>query len=183
MPNMHRRADELDGGRVQTPQHRTRAPMTERATKLASTRWVRQVAVDRRRAAMHEAAHALVAGKLGLLAQAEIYPTFSLDRDKKSWRGRCGIMVKGTTLLQRRAVAAAGAIAEAIADGDNLSDIDWEFSEVMSPTDWLMAELPPGKPNSHFMRAVKLAHGILLEDRQEHLAMARELIDCSRWST
>jgi hypothetical protein len=154
--------------------------MTERAPRLTGRRWVRIAAVERRRSALHEAAHALVAWKLGLWAEAEIYPTFSLDRDKKAWRGRCRLMVKGTTLLQRRAVAAAGAIAEAIADGDDVSDIDWHLSEVMSPTDWQMAELPPGKPNRHFMRAVKLAHGILLEDRHEHLAMAREPIVCSR---
>jgi hypothetical protein len=146
-------------------------------------------ALDRRKSAVHEAGHEVIARHVGAgCINAWIHPTETngvadplLER---TWNGHCRVLLSTTTAESRRMIAVAGAVAERVCgvwgDAPNAYSLIecFEWSEdTMSPADWKMAGVEPGKPDDAFMQAVEdvidLLDGPL---KPELYATARELI-------
>jgi hypothetical protein len=121
----------------------------------------RIAARDRRRAAMHEAAHVIVARHLGFCAWAHLEPARVSDPFcEKLWTGKARIARLDRPPTQRDfgMIAVAGAIAEAYWQGDTFEDITegyfWEDADIMSDTDWACAGCPAGCPTDEFLSHV-----------------------------
>jgi hypothetical protein len=136
---------------------------------------------DRRRSALHEAGHVVMAWRYGLDAQAIIKPLIDRDPDTdKSWTGRTGHRnIWRVSNTARVHIAVAGAIAEN-RPGDYDLVNEWEYwdeqPDAMSPSDWQLARYVPGKPDRRFMRAVEHAAEYLTAERPALLRVARALI-------
>jgi hypothetical protein len=126
----------------------------------------RTITHDRRRSAVHEAGHAVLAEHLGVGAVAEIIPTFADDlMNKKAWIGRCYFLSK-LSKEQARIIAVAGATAEGCWFNQYLGpwDIEWEDPEVMSASDWRYSGCAIGEPDRLFRRAAFKVFELLQQD-------------------
>jgi hypothetical protein len=149
----------------------------------------RIVAYDRRLAAIHEAAHQVVARRYGLQdvgAWIEPSPTNepSLER---TWIGHTYFTVfemRSLSPVNRTMVAVAGFIAEAVWQHHLIEDLDYEDHYIMSDADWRLAGLVPGSPTKQFFRAVDRVEKMFLSGSSPHwklvMANARKLIIASR---
>lgn len=118
----------------------------------------RIIAHDRRRTAMHEAAHALIASYLGYRAEAWIYRNEIEDLlASKAWLGHMSFydIPDEPGHLHRRMVAVAGMVAEHLWENRAYCDYtDTGFwidvmldRDCMSPADWRLANCEPGEPD------------------------------------
>ena len=131
---------------------------------LSLKRSRRLEALERRRSAVHEAGHSVIARWLGLYVRdCWIWRTGQPpDGDSRSWAGETGL--NGGSASDRRltAVAVAGVVAEAAWDGSEELE---EYLLGMSPRDLAMAA---GKP--HHGRVLKAAVEVFeLLERGGHL--------------
>jgi hypothetical protein len=102
----------------------------------------RIIAMDRRKAAIHEAGHVVLARHLGELgAYARLERTFAPDvACEKQWAGHTEFNLN--KLCSRRAkimIAVAGAVAEYCWKRWDFEEDSWYDPNVMSPTDWALA--------------------------------------------
>jgi hypothetical protein len=120
---------------------------------------------DRRRAAVHEAGHVVVARHLGIVTlQAEIRKIEPQDFTEKQWVGSVQCMTRGVVASKCRVVAVAGLVAEACWDGGIFYELydALEFSpEDMSQSDWDLSGCPPGEPSKQFWDAMEQAFDLL----------------------
>ena len=165
--------------------------------KLAETRIS---ARDRRFAAIHEAGHVVVGRHFELSAcAARIFRTDNPHKHAKLWGGTADLFT-GTPSEASRSlrevlgvdnpvtVAVAGAVAEFCwqrVSFDETVDLgSWEEPEVMSISDWQLAECEPGSPSKPFMTRVRLAFKLLNHGNgilwHPLLSEARKLIVASR---
>ena len=116
---------------------------------------------NRRKVAIHEAGHAVVARHVRVTAfNPEIWRNPDAGKNENTWLGN--IRVERSPRISRAhmaMVAVAGAIAEHVWRDDadfleNEGEWAWDEEAIMSPTDWDMAGCDPGEPNAAFMRAV-----------------------------
>lgn len=118
----------------------------------------RIIAHDRRRTAMHEAAHALIASYLGYRAEAWIYRNEVEDLlASKAWLGHMSFYnapeAPGHPHL--RMIAVAGMVAEFLWESsDNEDCTDPGFwadlmldPDCMSAADWRLSDCDPGEPD------------------------------------
>lgn len=122
-------------------------------------------AYDRRRTAMHEAGHALVAKHLGYRAEAWIYQNDVDDlMASKSWLGHTSFYGAPNTPghPHLRMIAVAGMVAEIL--WNNRGDencIDPGFwadvlfdRDCMSVADWRLADCDPDEPDDHLLDVI-----------------------------
>lgn len=118
---------------------------------------------DRRRAAIHEASHLVIARHFKVPGiGAAIWPTGTIDpRCSVTWTGQFSIPRGAWNRLSGRRAAmigVAGALAEEVwlerTTGERLGYLEDFFSEpdVMSPTDWNLACAQPGEATSGLIR-------------------------------
>lgn len=108
-------------------------------------------ALDRRRAAIHEAGHVVMAQHVGIrTGGAYVFPSLTTDPIcEKQWRGQCVWSGKARSKRALRMFAVAGIVAECVWDGDPC----WESSQLenMSPTDWAGTGCEPDAPSRALM--------------------------------
>jgi hypothetical protein len=87
----------------------------------------------RRGAAIHECGHALVARHYGMDAHPFIWPNTGDNRAKeKLWLGRCVYGCIGLTSLRDRHICLAGIVADNMAEGESLDDVDeYDLREIL----------------------------------------------------
>jgi hypothetical protein len=127
----------------------------------------RIAAYDRRKAAIHEAGHQVIAQWRGVSSAASVFPVVNPRDGEKTWVGRASFFSEFTP-MSGRLIAVAGAVAEHCWQGrrdgshtDCLEDWIWEDPAGMSDSDWAFARTKPGEPDHHFMRAVGRVHAAL----------------------
>ena len=126
-------------------------------------------AVDRRMAALHEAAHIVVARQCGITgAFAFLQPAVLEEEetlfDNKAWIGRTAMPLTELTAAGEAASAAigvAGVVAEMAWKEDHSGLEDFYLEEEiartpadphsMSPTDWIMTGCEPGEPSDELI--------------------------------
>jgi len=134
--------------------------LTERVAAVDARRLARIEARDRRRAAIHEAGHVVIAGRVGVEAAAHIFRHPTADPGLEStWGGLASIYSKPSR-PHRAMIGVAGAVAEHVWSGelDFLRDggeAVWWDAAAMSDTDWRLAGCAPGEPNAKFLRVVE----------------------------
>src|ERR1700756_1575715 len=85
---------------------------------------LRVSARDRRRAAVHEAGHEVMASHLGIWSvEAEIRKVEPRDNTEKEWVGSVRWLVDGAAARKRMMVAVAGFVAEACWNGEVFEDL------------------------------------------------------------
>jgi hypothetical protein len=117
-------------------------------------------ALDRRRSAVHEAGHFVVARHLGVrVCGAYISRVRDPSLDEPSWTGRMSIERRAYVRSSRRRlcmVAVAGAVAEDVwFKGYTCPDDLLEFEGDLSLTDWALAGCVPGEPDRKMLRAAE----------------------------
>ena len=113
--------------------------------------------LDRRRVAVHEAGHTVVARELGIL---EIGATLTRCADSNPtertwWSGQHRACLDGTPMRAKTMYAVAGMVAETCWRKETSLDIDWYDPEILSPTDWAAAGCEPGNPSAALCEAVQ----------------------------
>jgi len=109
-------------------------------------------AIERRRIAVHEAGHVIIARHLGVGAQAIIHPNPVPSEDEKSWLGKT-FLSDFPNRKAGRMIGVAGVVAEHLWGGQNIHDLDFEDPDVMSWTDWKGTGCEPGKPDNDLYKA------------------------------
>jgi hypothetical protein len=143
----------------------------------------RVAARSRRRSAIHEAGHAVVARHLGV---AVISCWIAVDNDAKlglrgiSWRGNTKTF-GAATKTANRLIAVAGAAAENCWSGEfKAIDVPWDLDDSsMSYSDWAGTGCEPGEPDRECLKAFDRVTGLLCRGRplwNELLLTARTLI-------
>jgi hypothetical protein len=143
---------------------------------------------DRRKVAIHEAGHAVIARHVRVTAfNPEIWRNPDAGEDEKTWIGNIRVeRSRRISRLRMAMVAVAGAVGEHVWSGDadfleNEGEWAWHEEAIMSPTDWERAGCAPGEPDAALMRAVAkvlvLLRGPL---RAELYAASRQLIAGTR---
>jgi hypothetical protein len=148
----------------------------------------REQAASRKLAAIHEAGHVTVARALGFSASARIWPTVANSNRERCWLGSASPELFRprhiATGYQRRMVACAGAVAESIYFNYGADADGWFLDpDIMSPTDWDLAECAPGCPDNSLLRAIVRAGRLLDIDGPNWpklMMVARRLIIESR---
>jgi len=165
---------------------------------------------DRRRAAIHEGGHVVVARHLGILGiGAEIRKFQSRDFTRRQWGGSFTFVEQEVVLVasepatvkvrrapkykMRRApkyklmlVAVAGAVAEACWCRETFDDTydTWYEPSVMSETDWDHAGCAPGEPSKQLWDSVEEAFQLLNRSDgklwNDLVRESRHLIECCR---
>lgn len=140
----------------------------------------------RRKSAIHECGHAIVARHYGESAYPAIWPNLGPNREnEKLWLGRVIVSIAGATRVQRRRIHLAGVVAEYMDHSDASSDLDdlvaevegifyldyadcWEHSDGWSFSDWNGAR---GWRERDIQAVVKILFGnwALLEREAEEL--------------
>lgn len=138
---------------------------------------------DRRLAAVHEAAHVVIARRVRVEAAAWIFRRPTADpRREKTWGGQTTFYSQFSRPQHRRMIAVAGAIAEHVWDGEldflrDEGEAVWWDAAIMSDTDWRHAGCEPGEPNAKLMGAVAKVIDLLAGPlRADLYAEARRLI-------
>jgi len=155
------------------------------------SRWTpaRISAFDRRKAAIHEAGHVVVADHLNRnnfvqSASARIFRNPTSDpRSEKTWLGQARHSPDFLSPFELRMVACAGAAAEFIWSGSDPEPDDWWDPESMSPSDWRLAECQPGEPDELCCEAIEELAKLLARDGRlwrEVTHEARYLIEDER---
>ena len=145
---------------------------------------VKFLARDRRRAAVHEAGHMVVGRSFGFLMNAEIFQVGQPSCYEKSWAGKTYILFKPetSTPVQLRMIAAAGAVAEYSWLKEDFNEIDWTDPDIMSASDWKLAECDPGVPDDTLLEGIDILVDMfapLSGAKWLELCMsARDLIKC-----
>jgi hypothetical protein len=148
--------------------------------------WVR----DRRKAALHEAGHIIIANECGVSAYGHIFAHHNPAPDEKRWGGKAVISdpkrFSRLSRLKRCMIAVAGAVGELDEEDlefpEELSEY-WLEPERMSLKDWEMAECNPGNPHRSCCRAIEAVGRLLAPGsptRSALLFKARELIKMVR---
>ncbi|EBU7498354.1 hypothetical protein DK058_26140, partial [Salmonella enterica subsp. enterica serovar Typhi] len=128
---------------------------------------------DRRKAAIHEAGHMVVASALGYYPRGWIFENehVSDPLDQKMWGGRTTI--RGLVDLDdRKLIGVAGFVAETI--WDCVEDVDlgdmlaWD-QNMMSSSDWQMCGAEPGECKEDIEESAKKAHALLAGQHRKHL--------------
>jgi hypothetical protein len=120
---------------------------------------------DRRRAAVHEAGHVVVARHLGVrILQAEIRKIEPQDSTEKEWVGSVQCLTEGVVASKRKVLAVAGLVAEACWDGGMFSEL-YDALELspgdMSQADWDHSGCLPGEPSEQFGDEMEQAFELL----------------------
>jgi hypothetical protein len=114
----------------------------------------RILARDRRLSALHEAAHAVVAGHFGYWARPWLEATDAADHLwDKLVIGHCDLLVLNASALHKRIIAVAGAVGVHIArwpNDDLWDELDNIHSE-MSPNDRRLAGFPIEPPDMEWV--------------------------------
>jgi hypothetical protein len=144
--------------------------------------WVR----DRRRAALHEAGHIIIANECGLGAYGHIFARHDPAPNENYWGGTTYLdpkQLRRLSRLRRCMIAVAGAVGEL---GEEeleypgwLGEEYWFEPEIMSPTDWEGTGCRPGNPDRSCCRAIEAVGRLLAPGsptRSALLFKARELI-------
>lgn len=126
----------------------------------------RIIATDRRKAAVHEAGHAVVALHLGVQVQGvhiRSKPTDDL-LSEKSYVGQATYS-EPPDVESRRLIAVAGAVAEAVWEDRGPTSGCW-LDEMMDPyfmssTDWAAAGCAPGYPDDDLYLAAEKVETLL----------------------
>ena len=146
-------------------------------------------AYDRRRTAIHEAGHAVIAMHLGV-AVAGVYISPSRAKDLLSEKSYIGQTVFGSSAddNQYRLICVAGAVAEHVWIARGAPHEYWfdELSEPhsMSPTDWAGTGCEPGEPDEALIDAAEAVEDLLRgELRPSLIALARKLIEAESRGT
>lgn len=140
-------------------------------------------AVDRRRAAIHEAGHLVVAASFGLypssawIARADVVDL----KSERLWHGRVQFLtLDRLDALQRRMVGCAGAVAELSWCREDVEPTIWGELDLMSPSDWgLCGVARPGVLDDLCVEALERLEYFLSEGGplwSEMLRQARRLI-------
>lgn len=139
--------------------------MTARAMSLS-----RVSAFDRRKAAIHEAGHVVVADHVNRDRQvrgasAHIFRNATDDhRNQKTWLGKAEFSDSYLSPFDRRMIACAGEAAELIWEKSEPEPFDWWCPEAMSPSDWKLAECEPGEPDELCCEAIEELARLLSRD-------------------
>jgi len=97
---------------------------------------------DKRRAAIHEAAHLTATMALGGRARASIWrATQSVNTEEYSWLGQCQVLESPRGVNRRAVVGISGLVGESLnedTDVDGRAIEEWVEIEIIepSPTDW-----------------------------------------------
>jgi len=143
-------------------------------------------AADRRRTAVHEAGHYVMAQHHGCLVfGVRIWPNDHSDLvGETTWLGHCQLNWWQASLKIRRLIAVAGVAAVSIWNRDLCGDdLDWCDPDITSESDWRLAGCTPGEPTKHFLSAVDKAFAMFSPDGElwpKVLSKSRELIVHSR---
>lgn len=135
---------------------------------------------DRRKAAVHEAGHMVIARHFG--AQAEGWLFRNEDArvsEENTWVGRMEFWGAALKPLQLRMIACAGTVAEFCWMGEDVWPEYWDDPDAMSATDWRFARCKPGEPDRWCMEAIDRLGVLLSRDGplwSELLHRARLLI-------
>ena len=130
--------------------------LTERQIKLLES-------IDRRRVAIHEAGHTVIARELGILEFGATL-TRCADSDPREstwWSGQHRARLDRVPRRAQTMYAVAGMVAEICWEGETPLEIDWDDPEILSPTDWGRAGCDPGIPNDALYKAVVSAFAVL----------------------
>lgn len=142
---------------------------------------------DRRKAAVHEAGHVVVARHLGMYAShAILWKNQRPAADDKLWLGRAFIGPRMESLApdQVRMIAVAGAVAEEVWSHGTM-DCPEDFfmwPEAMSAADWAMAGYEPGCLDDGGLDAVEHVAVLLTPGGElwpRLVEEARRLIECA----
>ena len=148
----------------------------------------REQAKDRKRAAIHEAGHVVVAQALGIkVASARIWRFDTGSIAEHCWRGQVAFDFRDheeytpAGRSKVRAIAFAGSVAEYIYESHSEPDPDcWSLDpDIMSPTDWEMARCKPCQLDNAAIKSIFRASYFLAYDGarwSKLLASARQLI-------
>jgi hypothetical protein len=109
---------------------------------------------ERRKAAIHEAGHAVVGFSFGLAHTARIFPNDNPTPEDRTWLGQTTFYTAAPGHLEARMIACAGAAAECGWMGEEVDDIFWQDPDMMSPTDWQMAGCEPGEVDDLLCEAI-----------------------------
>jgi hypothetical protein len=148
--------------------------------------WVR----DRRKAALHEAGHIVMANQCWVGAFGYIFLRLNPGPDERFWGGKVHVLdqkrFSRLSRLRRCMIAVAGAVAELDEEElefpEELSEF-WGDPLQMSPRDWEMAECHPGNPDRTCCRAIEAVGRLLAPGTPTRSALffkARELIKVVR---
>ena len=139
---------------------------------------------DRRRAAIHEAAHLIMARRYGLKAWGKISRPYGANVEiagqwAKTWVGQAHMIdVQTLSPLRRLRIAIAGFIAECLLEGDDgtfTDEMGWSL-EAMSDSDWHLSGYRPDLLDGHFMKATRDVGRYLETHWHDVRAMSRVLI-------
>src|SRR5262249_38323201 len=132
-----------------SPRSRKR-PLTKRSAihQLTERQINKLEALDRRRVAVHEAGHTVVARELSIL---EIGATLtrcanSDPTERGWWSGQHRACLEGSEKRVKTMYAVAGLVAETCWRGETILEIDGDDAEILSPTDWATAGIEPRNP-------------------------------------
>ena len=117
----------------------------------------RCTAMDRRKAAIHEAGHAIIVRAAGAYADPKIWPLHDLGeyRQKKTWVGTCETFgVPRLSMTKQRMVGFAGVVAEMLFDKRN-DDCFASYTNVDYCEEFFGCELASGMSESD-LRAAEL---------------------------
>lgn len=139
-------------------------------------------AIDRRRAATHEAGHVIAARLCGVpVLAAWIERAEDADPDERLWLGR--VTYTGyATPAARRIIGCAGFAAELVAERTAPETDLWLDADCMSPSDWSLAECKPGEPDGLCCDAIERLAAAFADPRHWRAVQieARRLIIASR---
>lgn len=139
---------------------------------------------ERRKAAVHEAGHVVVARSFGLKASANVIPVdtepFGSDRlfVGKTW------LCKIERLSRRRQcmIAVAGSIAELVWSDEYVDEFYWTEPDIMSATDWQLAGCDPGAPDRWIYRAIPDVEALLSREGPLWATLCKEarklIVEC-----
>ena len=129
-------------------------------------------ATDRRRSAVHEAGHFVVAMHVGIVApEANIWPvTVSDFRKETTWAGHAQFFNRRAdgerpSPAENALVAVAGAVAEFAWKRETFFDTCdnglWHEPDIMSASDWAMTGCQPGEPTDFLFDTIEAAFNLL----------------------
>ena len=130
----------------------------------------RVMAWDRRRAAIHEAGHLVMARHLGMHdVCAVIFPRPDAAADENTWGGRFGFFsnkAASFSLRKRAMLHVAGCVAETVWRRRNGGESGWwaetlAWPEAMSDSDWAGTGCDPGEPTGKLLRAAEEVERLL----------------------
>jgi hypothetical protein len=130
----------------------------------------RILARDRRTAAVHEAGHLVIARMLRIrFSSAWIMPVDDASPpEESSWTGRVQLIriPKRLGKFRRRMLGVAGRVAELSWRHERVDHDLWSWPEMMSESDWHIAECAPGEPDRACCLAILRVADLLKRDGQ-----------------